>query len=210
MDYQETTQELLTDLRLGITNFDTMNPLLSKNKNIQFYDKLIFEPLLSVEQDFSLSSCLATEYSKTGDSSYIVKLRKDVVWQNGQSFTAKDVKYTVELLKSGLDSIYTSNVQDISFVSEQLCALGKRGGLNHKQAMRFGLAVEEMTVYTSNHINKQFPIDILVRLYDDRLEINFRSSGNSFSPLSETDNDDTLNLQLLRALAVSLDLHFSC
>lgn len=74
--------------------------------------------------------------------------------------------------------------------------------------MKFGLAVEEMTVYTSNHINKQFPIDILVRLYDDRLEINFRSSGSSFSPLSETDNDDTLNLQLLRALAVSLEYDY--
>ena len=106
------------------------------------------------------------------------------------------------------DFTVTSNVQDISFVSEQLCALGEKGGLNHKQAMKFGLAVEEMTVYTSNHINKQFPIDILVRLYDDRLEINFRSSGSSFSPLSETDNDDTLNLQLLRALAVSLEYDY--
>ena len=51
-----------------------MNPILSKNKNVQYYDKLIFEPLLSVNQDFSIEPCLATEYSKTGDTTYIIKL----------------------------------------------------------------------------------------------------------------------------------------
>lgn len=114
ISYEEVKPETITNIRLGITDYDTMNPLLSKNKNIQFYDKLIFESLLTVEQDFSLGLGLATEYSKTGDLSYILKLRKDVKWQDGQSFTAKDVQYTIETLKSGIDSIYTSNVQAIS------------------------------------------------------------------------------------------------
>lgn len=112
-NYEQIKTDILTELRLGITDFDTMNPILSKNKNIQFYDKLIFESLLTVEQDFSLSPCLATEYSKTGDKSYIIKLRENVMWSNGKEFTAKDVQYTIELLKSGLDSIYINNVQDI-------------------------------------------------------------------------------------------------
>ena len=114
ISYENIKQEIITNIRLGITDYDTMNPLLSKNKNIQLYDKLIFEPLLTVEQDFSLSKCLATEYSKTGDSSYIIKLRNDVKWQDGHSFTSADVQYTIEKLKSGIDSIYVSNVQAIS------------------------------------------------------------------------------------------------
>jgi len=114
ISYEEIQPEIITNLRLGITDYDTMNPLLSKNKNIQFYDKLIFEPLLTVEEDFSLGLGLATEYSKIGDLSYIIKLRKDVKWQDGQTFTAKDVRYTIETLKSGIDSIYTSNVQAVS------------------------------------------------------------------------------------------------
>lgn len=112
--YGESKPEIITNMRLGINGFDTMNPLLSKNKNIQFYDKLIFEPLLTVEQDFSLSPCLATEYSKTGDTSYIIKLRKDVKWQDGEKLTSRDVQYTIDRLKEGIDSIYVSNVQTIS------------------------------------------------------------------------------------------------
>ena len=112
--YEEIQPEIITNMRFGITDYDTMNPLLSKNKNIQFYDKLIFESLLTVEQDFSLGLGLATEYSKTGDLSYVLKLRKNVKWTDGHGFTAKDVKYTVETLKSGIDSIYTSNVHAIA------------------------------------------------------------------------------------------------
>lgn len=112
--YEKIKPEIITNMRLGISDFDTMNPLLSKNKNVQFYDKLIFEALLTVEQDFSLSPCLATEYSKTGNTSYIIKLRKDVKWQDGQPFVAKDVQYTIDRLKEGIDSVYVSNVQAIS------------------------------------------------------------------------------------------------
>lgn len=111
---QETNTQVITNLRLGICNFDTMNPILSKNKTVQFYSKLIFEPLLEVNQDYSLEPCLATEYSKTGDTSYIIKLRKNVKWQDGEEFTAKDVKYTIDRLKEGIDSIYTYNLTAIS------------------------------------------------------------------------------------------------
>lgn len=99
---------------MGICDFDTMNPIISKNKNVQFYSKLIFEPLLSVNKDYSLETCLATEYSKTGDRSYIIKLRENVTWQDGSEFTAKDVQYTIDRLKEGINSIYVNNVQAIS------------------------------------------------------------------------------------------------
>jgi len=88
--------------------------ILSKNKTVQFYSKLIFEPLLEVNQDYSLEPCLATEYSKTGNTSYIIKLRKNVKWQDGEEFTAKDVQYTIDRLKEGIDSIYTYNLTAIS------------------------------------------------------------------------------------------------
>lgn len=112
--FEETQAQIITNLRLGICDFDTMNPILSKNKNVQYYDKLIFEPLLSVNQDFSLEPCLATEYSKTGDTTYIIKLRDNVKWSDGQPFVAKDVQYTIDRLKEGIDSIYVSNVSAIS------------------------------------------------------------------------------------------------
>lgn len=104
----------VTDLRLGICELDTMNPIISHNKNVQFYSKLIFEPLLDVNQDFSLNNCLASEYSKTGDKSYIIKLRSNVKWQDGEPFSARDVQFTIEKLKQGINSVYTNNVKAIS------------------------------------------------------------------------------------------------
>ncbi|MBQ9298311.1 MAG: hypothetical protein IJ223_04705 [Clostridia bacterium] len=111
---EEDYTQIITTLRLGICNYDTMNPLLSKNKNIQYYSKLIFEPLFGINEDFSLKQCLATECSRTGDKTYLIKLRKDVKWQDGNPFTAKDVKYTIDVLKSGINSIYSDNVRSIS------------------------------------------------------------------------------------------------
>ena len=111
---EEDYTQIITRLRLGICNYDTINPLLSRNKTVQYYSKLIFEPLFSLNEDFSLKQCLATECSRTGDKTYLIKLRKDVKWQDGNPFTAKDVKYTIDVLKSGINSIYVDNVRTIS------------------------------------------------------------------------------------------------
>lgn len=111
---EETHSQVITSLRLGISDFDTMNPIFSQNKNIQYYSKLIFEPLLSINSDYSIEPCLATEYSKTGDTSYVIKLRENVKWQDGQTFGAKDVQYTIDRLKEGINSIYAYNVSEIS------------------------------------------------------------------------------------------------
>ncbi|MFR8103984.1 MAG: ABC transporter substrate-binding protein, partial [Clostridia bacterium] len=103
----ETTQ--IKELRLGITDFDTLNPILSNNKKVQDISKIIYEPLFNVTQDYHLENCLAEECSRTGDTSYILKLKKNVKWQNGTDFTAKDVQFTIDRLKD-TPSIYTYNV----------------------------------------------------------------------------------------------------
>jgi len=104
----------MTNIRLGISNLDNLNPILSTNQNVQDILKLIYEPLLTVTEDYRLENCLATEWSKAGDGSYLIKLRENVKWHNGNSFVAKDVKYTIEKLRElGTDSIYFFNVENI-------------------------------------------------------------------------------------------------
>ena len=108
-------QQMITNLRLGIHQYDTINPILSQNKNIQFIDKLVFEPLMNINSDYSLTNCLAKECSKTGDTSYVIKLKDDVVWQDGSPLIAQDVKFTIDKLKEeGIESIYKDNVANIS------------------------------------------------------------------------------------------------
>lgn len=104
-------------MRLGISNLDNLNPLISKNQNIQDISKLIYEPLFNIKNDFSLESALGEEFSKAESKVYFVKLRKDAKWHNESNFTAEDVKYTIEAIKKlGESSIYITNVSNIEKV----------------------------------------------------------------------------------------------
>lgn len=89
-----------SNLRLGISNLDSLNPIISKNQNIQDITKLIYEPLFFISNDYKLKNALGVEFSKADNKTYFVKLREDVKWHNGTEFTAKDVKYTIETIKS--------------------------------------------------------------------------------------------------------------
>ena len=52
-------------LNLGIAGFDTINPILSQNKYVQSISKLIYEPLISINNNYELEGILATEWAKT-------------------------------------------------------------------------------------------------------------------------------------------------
>lgn len=102
----------IKDLRLGISNYDTINPLLSNNKEILNINKLIFEPLMVLNENYELEKCLATECSKISNTSYIVKIDNNKKWQDGSSIGAKDVQFTIDRLKEGV-SIYAYNVEKV-------------------------------------------------------------------------------------------------
>lgn len=102
----------IKELKLGIVSFDSINPILSKNKSVQDFSKLIFEPLMSLSSDYKLQLVLASEWAKQNDKVYLIKLKNDKKWSDGKSFTAEDVKFTIDKLKE-VDSIYSSNVQHI-------------------------------------------------------------------------------------------------
>lgn len=94
-----------------------MNPILSKNQNIQDFSKLLYEPLFNITADFKLEPALGIEFSKAEGNVYFVKLREDVKWHNGADFKAEDVKYTIEKIKElGDSSIYNANVSNINNV----------------------------------------------------------------------------------------------
>ena len=104
-------KEKVKEIKLGMTQLDTMNPILSNNKNIQDISKLIFDPLVTLSSDYKAEPCLATEWAKQG-TSYIIKLRENVKWSDGMTFTAEDVKFTIDRLKD-TQTIYSNNVQNV-------------------------------------------------------------------------------------------------
>lgn len=106
-------EEEKKDIRLAITNYDTINPIITNNKEIINIGKLIFEPLISINEEYKAELCLATECTKLEDNTYLIKVDNSVKWHDGSYFTAKDVQFTIDRIKES-NSIYKENVQNIT------------------------------------------------------------------------------------------------
>lgn len=110
---------MVRELNIGISGYDTINPILSNNRDIQYIDKLIFEPLVDITNDFKIENRLAKEFSKINNTTYIIKLREDVFWHDDERFKAEDVIFTVNNLKNNnINSIYKGNVKDIQSINK--------------------------------------------------------------------------------------------
>ena len=102
------------DIRVGIIELDNINPILSKNKNVQDISRLIFEPLFTLTTDYKLEGVLAKECSKIENRTYIIKLNENITWHDGNKFDSLDVIFTINILKKlKEESIYYHNVKDI-------------------------------------------------------------------------------------------------
>ena len=111
----EVEEEIIKEIALGIAEFDTMNPILSQNKHVQEIARIIYEPLLELDEEYKLQKCLAKDWAKTSGTTYLVKIRNDVKWSDGNQFTIDDVIFTIDVLKQ-IPSIYGNNVQYITNV----------------------------------------------------------------------------------------------
>ncbi|MCI8621818.1 MAG: hypothetical protein HFJ50_09250 [Clostridia bacterium] len=79
--------------------------------------KIIYEPLFCISKDFKLENALAIEFSKVESKSYLIKLRENVKWHDGNNFKAEDIKFTIDKIREiGEDSIYNANVSNIENV----------------------------------------------------------------------------------------------
>ena len=110
-----TEEKKVTEITLGVASLDSTNPILSKNKNIQDISRLVYEPLIQITSDYKAEGCLAKEWAKQNATTYIIKLKENVRWSDGEKFTAEDVKYTIDAIKNS-NSIYTSQVKNIDSV----------------------------------------------------------------------------------------------
>ena len=109
---EDKTEEIGTELKLGVASFDSINPILSKNKNIQDISKIIFDSLIIISSNYKAEAGLAKEWAKQTDTVYIIKLRENVKWSDGEPFTSDDVRFTIDRLKDS-DTIYSSNVAHV-------------------------------------------------------------------------------------------------
>ena len=107
----------IDELRIGISAMDTFDPILSYNKNVQDVNKLIYDSLITVDENYKIKGLLAEEWAETMEKTYIIKLKQNIKLSNGNIFTAKDVEHSINKIKKASDSIYKDNVKNIASVT---------------------------------------------------------------------------------------------
>ena len=68
--------------------------------------------------------------------------------------------------------------------------------------------LEEMAIYSKRHHRITENCDVLIHIYDDRIEIDFRSLGDSCNPLEDTELDEHCNLTYLRKISSSIEYDY--
>ena len=107
------------NIRIGVMQLDTLNPILSNNKNVQEVSRLIFDPLFELTNDYKIKDGLAKEYSKIDSNTYLIKLKENIKWHDGNLLNSSDVIFTINIIKKlGDKSVYYYNTKNIAKVEE--------------------------------------------------------------------------------------------
>ncbi|KNF09473.1 oligopeptide ABC transport system substrate binding protein AppA [Gottschalkia purinilytica] len=103
------------EITVPITNVKTLNPLLSTDSSLYYFNKLIFEGLFGIDKNLNIKNILAEKYTiENNGQSINIKLRENVKWHDGTDFTSEDVKFTIDTLKYGsTSSKYSELIPDL-------------------------------------------------------------------------------------------------
>ncbi|MBZ2175328.1 peptide ABC transporter substrate-binding protein [Schnuerera sp. xch1] len=87
------------NLVLPVTTLNTLNPLIANNLTYYHFNKLIFESLFELDENFNITNQLAKDYTIKDNGTISIKLKDNVFWHDGKKFTAEDVAFTINTIK---------------------------------------------------------------------------------------------------------------
>lgn len=107
--------EAPTTLVYGSGDYTRINPALDEHGEINI---LIFDGLTAHDADNAVVPALAERWEYNEDTyTYTFYLRQDVKWHDGESFTAEDVKFTIEaIMDPANESENASNYEDVKAI----------------------------------------------------------------------------------------------
>lgn len=106
-------------LNLSMGFAETLNPLLVKDETVRDGLFAVYEPLIAVTGEQELKPVLADSWSFNDNcTSLTVRLKPGVLWHDGSAFTARDVVYSVNTIKSHKDSPYYQLLRYVSAAAE--------------------------------------------------------------------------------------------
>ncbi|AOY76712.1 peptide ABC transporter substrate-binding protein [Clostridium formicaceticum] len=111
-------------LKVSVTRFNTLNPLYTNNYSLFQLQHLIYEGLVTFDQNMNIIPLLAESWRIAEDGQSIqMTLRQNVTWHDGTPFTAEDVIFTVNLIKGNIrnaagTSVFRPSLQQVSDIRE--------------------------------------------------------------------------------------------
>ncbi len=108
------------EIRIAVESMETLNPAISKQEDCYQISKLIYSGLFYLDEQLIPQVDLAKSFVYSEDRSSVdITLRDDVLWHDGEHFTADDVVFSVQaylaLAETGT-TIYSEYVRNIRSV----------------------------------------------------------------------------------------------
>lgn len=103
-------------INLTMVKPETINPIINKDKSVGYILNLIYDGLFTIDENYNIIPQLVKEYGISQDGMSIDIQLNDAKWHNDKPITSYDVKYTVDLIQSNLDSPYNVLVSNISSI----------------------------------------------------------------------------------------------
>lgn len=107
------------EVYIPIEKIRTLNPIITKDEDAYYVDKLIYESLFGFDENLALDNVLADNYSYAADGTSItVNLKHGIYWQDGEELTAEDVKFTMDVIASAAytnSTLYSSNISNVKY-----------------------------------------------------------------------------------------------
>ena len=138
MEYEKVDKVLLPMDRVK-----TLNPLVSKDKDVYFMNRLLYRSLFVLDKNLMAQEDLVESYSYDVENNTLkIKIKGGVKWSNGEALTEKDVKFSIEAYKKAAFanlSLYSNQVKNIGTVSV------KEDTLLIKYLNKSEIALEDLT-----------------------------------------------------------------
>ncbi len=110
----EDVAEVSNTVSLGVTDFDTWNPILTKSSTVKEVLETVYEPLFEIDTNHCAVPVLASEYWVSDDGKTVeVTINTEIKWQDGDFLDAYDVAYTVKQILNS-DSRYNGLLADVA------------------------------------------------------------------------------------------------
>ena len=98
---------------LGTTIVLALNPMTSYS--YAMFSSALYSTLFRFNANLQPEPWLAESYSQTNATTFVVKLRQNATWHDGQPVTSQDVKFTINLIQQagGMNARFVQGIADV-------------------------------------------------------------------------------------------------